>query len=529
MAGYSTDLFDLVKTLTVNEKAYFKKYAYKQQSDARENPYLRLFDAIDKQETYDEEKLVKKFAKEKFAQKFSAAKNYLYNLILDCLAMYDTNSEKLRHKLRQQIKQIEALIDRGLMEQAMKKVEATRKLLHPDNVINQYSWHIELINLQLEIMPYKTETHDERMKLQYEKSHLLSVIANSQEYYNLYLHSLHLLNQTGYTQLEKHGKQAETFQDIISHPLLADINLALSFNARLFYCNTWFNYYLWNADYHKALHFAQLQVAQFSTEALQLSNVQKLMVSYKGVLMALTKLEDYDQFDETVREIENWNLRFADKVTPEAVNTLMDAVYGSPFDAYYNQKRYAKAFNLIPNMRQYLENRFAQRFKGNNIHYTLLIAALNFYAGNLNQALTELEVVLNDKDLETVPITHCTARILHLLIHFELKNDLLLESLGRATYRFLYQYESNYQVESLIIRFMRNASQIANAKEMTEALKKLREKLEPFLSDEFEREAFARLHYLDWIDSKLNNCTVWEWTEKQHTKRIVAQKTALKI
>ena len=245
--------------------------------------------------------------------------------------------------------------------------------------------------------------------------------------------------------------------------------------------------------------------------------------------MALTKLEDYDQFDETVREIENWNLRFADKVTPEAVNTLMDAVYGSPFDAYYNQKRYAKAFNLIPNMRQYLENRFAQRFKGNNIHYTLLIAALNFYAGNLNQALTELEVVLNDKDLETVPITHCTARILHLLIHFELKNDLLLESLGRATYRFLYQYESNYQVESLIIRFMRNASQIANAKEMTEALKKLREKLEPFLSDEFEREAFARLHYLDWIDSKLNNCTVWEWTEKQHTKRIVAQKTALKI
>ncbi|MBP6664073.1 MAG: hypothetical protein KA168_02155, partial [Chitinophagales bacterium] len=181
MATYSTDLFDLIKALTIAEKAYFKKYAYKQQTDSKDNPYLRLFDAIDKQELYDEEKLIHKLAKEKIAKQFSAAKNYLYNLILDCIAMYDATEGNTRHKLRQQIRQVEVLVDRGLREQAAKKVEAARKLLHPDNIINQYSLHIELINLSLEILPYKSETFDERMKLQYEKEHIFMVVSNSQQ------------------------------------------------------------------------------------------------------------------------------------------------------------------------------------------------------------------------------------------------------------------------------------------------------------------------------------------------------------
>lgn len=515
MTSSSAPLFDLIKSLSVTEKAYFKKYAYKQPSNNKDHPYLRLFDAIEKQDEYNEEKLIKQFAKESIGQKFSAAKNYLYQLILDCLAMHDAAGDSLRHKLRQQIRHIEVLIDRGLFEQASKKIESTRKLLHPNNIINQYSWHIELINLQLEILPYKVETFEERVKLQDEKSYILSVVVNSQEYYNLYLKSLYLLDQTGDKQLGNHEHQAQQFDNIITHPLMQGIDLALSFNPRLFFCNIWFNYYLWVGDHAKALDYARLQVAQFDTVALQTSNVQKYMVAYKGVLMALTRLQDFEGFDRTIAEIETWYQTHASRITPEAVNTLMDALYGSPFDAYYVQKKYRKAIQLIPPLKTYLSNPFAQRNKGNNLHYQLCIASLYFYEGKLDEALAELDILLGDKDLDTVPIIHSTARVLHLLLHFELHNDLLLESLGRATYRFLYQTESNYQVETAIVRFMRNVSQLITKQDLKEALLKLRDKLNTFVNDDFEKEAFERIHYFDWIDSQLNRCTVLEWQEQR--------------
>ncbi len=521
MATYSTDLFDLIKALTITEKAYFKKYAYKQQTDTKENPYLKLFDAIDKQEVYDEEKLVKKFAKEKFAQKFSAAKNYLYQLILDCLAAYDAAGVSLRHKLRMQIRHIEALIDRELMEAAQKKIDATRKLLHPDNIINQYSWHIELINLQLEILPYKTETFDERMKLQEEKSAIFKITTNCQEYYNLYLLSLHLINQTGIGLLDQHAGMYKQFNEVIQHPLMADISLALSFNARLFFCNTWVNYYMGCANYYKALSYAQLQLEQFNTPMLQISNVQKYLVSVKGVLLPLIALNEYEQFENLVKATEQWYLEHKQNITPESVNVLLDAICGAPFDALYYQKDYRKALAMVPKMKEYLANAFAQRNKGNNLQYQLSIAALYFYTGNYNQSLTELDILLNDKDFDTLPIIHGCARILHLLIHFELNNELLLESLGRATYRFLFQTEQNYQVESLMVRFMRNVGQFANKKELHEGLLRLKQKLETLQNDDFEKQAFNRINYLYWIESKLNNCTIMEWAEMQAKTEVV--------
>jgi hypothetical protein len=67
------DLHKLIHSLTPNEKAYFKKFAYKSKDD-KENPYLVMFDAILKQDEYDEEALKKKLKNTKLINNFSAAK-----------------------------------------------------------------------------------------------------------------------------------------------------------------------------------------------------------------------------------------------------------------------------------------------------------------------------------------------------------------------------------------------------------------------------------------------------------------------
>ena len=67
---YNADLFELIKSLTKSEKRYFKVYSA-QQTKNNSNNYILLFDAIDRQEVYNEEKIKRKFRNHTFGKKLS--------------------------------------------------------------------------------------------------------------------------------------------------------------------------------------------------------------------------------------------------------------------------------------------------------------------------------------------------------------------------------------------------------------------------------------------------------------------------
>ena len=85
MATYSTDLYDLIHSMSGPEKAYYKRYGYKGGKKSANDQYLKLFDAVDKQKAYDEPALRKKFS----GKSFSAAKNHLYHSVLQSLMDYN--------------------------------------------------------------------------------------------------------------------------------------------------------------------------------------------------------------------------------------------------------------------------------------------------------------------------------------------------------------------------------------------------------------------------------------------------------
>ena len=83
----SDDLFQLIKSMSKSEKGYFKKFASKH-TIGEKNIYVKLFDAMDRIDEYNELLIKKKFAGEKFADKLYSTKNYLFNLILKALSSY---------------------------------------------------------------------------------------------------------------------------------------------------------------------------------------------------------------------------------------------------------------------------------------------------------------------------------------------------------------------------------------------------------------------------------------------------------
>jgi len=85
---YSTDLFDLIQSLTQTEKRYVKLFA-KAFSSKGTDSQLDLFDAYAQQVKFNEDKIRLDFKERIAAKNFHVSKNRLYQLILKALLQYD--------------------------------------------------------------------------------------------------------------------------------------------------------------------------------------------------------------------------------------------------------------------------------------------------------------------------------------------------------------------------------------------------------------------------------------------------------
>jgi hypothetical protein len=103
------DLFSLIKSLSQSEKAYFTKFAGRHVI-GKENNYLKLFNAIEKQTAYDEKKILRE---EKYIKQLPYLKNYLMEMILKSMQVFYAEHTK-EHKLRRMVDDAWFLRKKGL-------------------------------------------------------------------------------------------------------------------------------------------------------------------------------------------------------------------------------------------------------------------------------------------------------------------------------------------------------------------------------------------------------------------------------
>lgn len=119
MRTVSTDLFDLIHALSANDKRIFKLYAqgYGSQKDD-DKLYIKLFDEIARQSTYDENILKEKLGNRSFNSQPTPFKNHLFNLIIKTLAPIQEAAEA-SVKINQKISSINFLYQKKVYKPAM--------------------------------------------------------------------------------------------------------------------------------------------------------------------------------------------------------------------------------------------------------------------------------------------------------------------------------------------------------------------------------------------------------------------------
>lgn len=122
----SSDLFDLIHSLSPHEKRYFRRFA-SQHVIGDENNYLRLFDAISKQEVYDEDALRVQFSGEKFIGRLPSEKNYLFGMVLKAMRRYRAD-KSVDLQVQDLLQDARFLEDRGLYPASQRLLLKARKL-----------------------------------------------------------------------------------------------------------------------------------------------------------------------------------------------------------------------------------------------------------------------------------------------------------------------------------------------------------------------------------------------------------------
>ena len=134
-------------------------------------------------------------------------------------------------------------------------------------------------------------------------------------------------------------------------------------------------------------------------------------------------------------------------------------------------------------------------------HYQL--AYFYFADTRYSEALAHLNEILSERNDPRADI-QSYARVLNLMVHYELKNYDLIKYLCRSTRRFLNKKNRLYSFEKNILDFFKQVSRTQNIQAIKN-LKILKQNIVEIEEDQSEPLDFINI--LVWIQSKLNRDT----------------------
>lgn len=493
-------LFTLIRSMSRAEKRSFKLYARRYNKAAN---YLRLFDAIDRQEEYDEEDIRRRFAGERFIDRLTATKDYLYDMILRSLCEQH-EGETPEQRVLALYRRADVLVNRRLYTQAEKLIAKAKALCRHYELFEELG---VILNLEA-YLPWV-----DRAALFAETQQMMDCL-NTNFAYGLFAERLRAMSE-GRRIVRTAAEKAELHAIVQSCPH-ASAEDAPTFGAGLRY---WFGY----AHYYSLLGKAA-QANRCHKEIVDLfhahpqfieTNTLAYLSEVRMVYAVQIAGADYDDAAETIERFRAIDVPPRFVPFREILLFFMEQQYRRSTvqlgKLEHLRRRYAELGRLYPQeMRSYGVNM--------HIHITMNFASMYFLAGRYARALAYLNALLDDPSLGRYPAVENNAKIMVLIVHYELGHTELVQHLLRSTYRFLLKRERLFAFERCVLRYLRRLSSVHGERELRRWFRELYEAVNALADDPLERKFLQRSDYLDWLKGRLPD-TVGAGEGAERTKR----------
>ena len=491
------DLHRLIQSLSPAEKRYFKIFASRHAIGGKNN-YLKLYNVVEKQKEYDEEKVKKKLQGEKFAKYLAAEKKYLFDLIMR--AMRNFYAEKSTYEKIRDLLQDEAFLKRkGLYDLQEKTVKKAKKLAE------EWDFHLLLFEIlhreKTMLFARKRQNLVEiNEQTQQEKTAIINKIINESEYETLKDIAL-IAYRTGVNL--KNNNQAIDIKKYLDSPLLQNPDNALTISSRLHF----HNFFAWHSrlkgDFKNFHHHMQQQVNLYETNPLK---IKQLPTSYKLILSnylgSCHRIGKYGEFKGALSKIKSMPVLHED----DEVEVFQN-VYSLELLYYLNTAAFDKALALVPDIKKGLTRHKKKLVKSSEITLRFNVVLLLLILSRWDEAMGWLHEVIDEKTDSRIDIQHFS-RLLMLVLHYEMDNLTLLESLFRSTYRYLYNLEQIHKYERALLQHLKNIFFAPSSSESIDACKALKNELLQIQQDPQEKNSVGLDVVLFWLNSKIERKTV---------------------
>jgi hypothetical protein len=497
-------LFDIIKSLTPQEEQYFRQFSSLQQGDKN---YVKIFQHLHLQNEYDEREIKKHFANESFIKHFPSEKNQLLHHILRSLRhhRYNNNTEAY---INEQIKNIQILYNKSLYRMARRELNKIKILAYKHELF--YSI-LEIIDLEKVVIDIEVRFDESDMiildELMQEKETVLDKIANLQFLEDTLNDLFVQYNKYSFVKDEDEQKKVESVIDNkdlysakahSSKKALLTASLCKTMALRLLHKNK------------------ELIVAANNT--IKLFEEEENLIAEKPVYYIMT----YSFLGRAYALNHQYNACFAclDKIrslqlNPSFSSTVLQvaifarsAINDSMFYLYTGQ--FEKHQKLIPFILNGL-NKYGSKIPNEErctLHYILFMSY--FGVNNFSGALAWLNKILNTPEKENRPDLYRICKLVNLVIHFEMKNQTLLNYLFKANQRY---YDSNkdiYPFEKVWMKYFRKIALSTKKPENPEAYLAMKDELAKCFEDPYQKFALEYFDFEAWTSSKIHNVSYKE-------------------
>ncbi|MCE3226811.1 MAG: hypothetical protein K0S32_1362 [Bacteroidetes bacterium] len=503
-------LHELVHSLTKTEKSFFRKFSAIQ-SAGDEHSYLRLFEILEKMSDYDDGKVEDKLKADFPSVHYAFAKNYLKRTILRSLrAQKEEDSPNIIFS--EFLSNAELLYKKNLITLSEKELQKAEKIMEQYELHHRFSelayWKRQFLYKK----GYSAEVKDEFEKVNETEKQHFEKTSNHASYYFLSYLILEINISKGNIRDEKTKLKLE---NILNHPLFFDESMALSTPSKCFYYNTWCLYYDYISNTEELYRHLRKNIAVIENNQPFYDQNEwwyaAAVYNYIVTGISLKRFDDYEVMLEKLKSISRLNRNIA----PLLKNNIFVLILNAELRHLLGTGSYDKLKNFHEEHAQFLLLQDIKRNPHVLLENYLMMAYAFLMTRDLRSALKWNNILINAKVSDMREDVFSMARILNLVIHFELGNDIFLTYSIKSTHRYLEKLNTLKKFESLLLQFMKLLMDLEKKGNHSEKLKTLQDSITDLKGDPIEKQVFAIIDISHWLNFRI----------EQNSKRVGSKQT----
>lgn len=484
----SSDLFDLIHTMSKAEKRHFKMYVARNSKTG--SNYLRLFDAIDKQKIYNEERL----EDAKYGKRLASTKLFLYELILKSLRQSHADKLVDTH-LADMLTHAEVLFHKSLYRQSKKILIKARKI-----GVKYEAWMAlyKIVQWEIRLTDYldTKKPLEELTELQTELSRLANIIRQEMAYDNLRGHA-QILQRKYMLPLKTH--QEQVLKTIIQSPMMLHEPLGIGLQSCMAYHNVRSIYHGFNQTERPSLETLE-EVRDIWKQHPTLTEAQREDFIKTTVELIANGLCSQLQFDYLgLIEL----LEVLPTSAPQVLKKRHFLLTTLRFAYGLHTNNLAYCTSLLPEVQTALQPEITEtlsRYEQTYLYQQL--AMYYFLVKDFTKAIDWLEVVQSYEHYGFFNDFRHFSRLMQLLVYFDRQHYSLIESKLRSIEHYLKTSEGIEAIEQMTLKCIKDILRAKTEKEEKILFKELYNSVSD-ASKKHSRFPYKSGVIRQWLDDKV--------------------------